>query len=119
MPLSLTDRPPATPSQAPAAAASLTPAHYREALNLAEGLAGLADPRRSASASPEQVLAVQTSQVNSPVEYVAAAEAMLGTALSALGEVPAKLAFCRQRMAQASKLAQLGAVAGKILEDSK
>ncbi|KAG2422462.1 hypothetical protein HXX76_015986 [Chlamydomonas incerta] len=106
-------------SQAPAAAASLTPAHYREALNLAEGLAGLADPRRSASASPEQVLAVQTAQVNSPVEYVAAAEAMLGVALSALGEVPAKLGFCRQRMAQAGKLAQLGAVAGKILEDSK
>ncbi|PNW87759.1 hypothetical protein CHLRE_01g001100v5 [Chlamydomonas reinhardtii] len=101
------------------AAASLTPAHYREALHLAEGLAGLADPRRSASASPEQVLAVQTSQVNSPVDYVAAAEAMLGVALSALGEVPAKLAFCRQRMSQASKLAQLGAVAGKILEDSK
>ncbi len=53
------------------------------------------------------------------MEYAAAAESLLGVALAALGEVPAKLAFCRQRISQASKLAQLGAVAGKILEDSK
>ncbi|KAG2486363.1 hypothetical protein HYH03_014944 [Edaphochlamys debaryana] len=105
--------------KAQAGPAALTPAHYREALALAEQLGDLADPRRSAAASPEHVLNVQTAQVNSPVEYVAAAESMLGVALSALGEVPAKLAFCRQRISQASKLAQLGAVAGKILEDSK
>lgn len=58
-------------------------------------------------------------QVNCQVEYVAAVEHLLSVTLGALGEVPAKLAFCRQRIAQASKLAQLGAVAGKILEDSK
>ncbi|GLC47261.1 hypothetical protein PLESTB_001836200 [Pleodorina starrii] len=105
--------------RAQAGPASLSPTHYRDALGLADALADLADPRRAASASPEQVLNVQTAQVNSPVEYVAAAEHLLGVALAALAEVPAKLAFCRQRIAQASKLAQLGAVAGKILEDSK
>lgn len=54
--------PPSWPFHQPAAAA-LTPAHYREALHLADSLANLADPRRSAAASPEQVLNVQTSQV--------------------------------------------------------
>ncbi|GFR44752.1 hypothetical protein Agub_g6082, partial [Astrephomene gubernaculifera] len=99
--------------------ALLTPAHYRESLVLAEALADLADPSRLAAASPEQVLNVQTAQVNSPVEYVAAAESLLGVALGALGEVPAKLSFCRQRIAQATKLVQLGALAGKAVEDSK
>jgi hypothetical protein len=53
------------------------------------------------------------------VEYVASSEQLLNVALGALAEVPAKLVFCRQRIAQASRLAQLGAVAGKIREDSK
>ncbi len=53
---------PPLPFRQPAAPV-LTPAHYREALHLADSLANLADPRRSAAASPEQVLNVQTSQV--------------------------------------------------------
>ncbi|EFJ43564.1 hypothetical protein VOLCADRAFT_106732 [Volvox carteri f. nagariensis] len=105
--------------RAQAGPAVLTPAHYRDALGLAETLADLADPGRSAAASPEQILTVQSAQVNAPVDYVAAAEHLLSAALGFLGEVPAKLTFCRQRIAQASKLAQLGAVAGKVLEGSK
>jgi hypothetical protein len=99
--------------------AHLPPGHFREALGLADSLAAVADPRATAAASPEQVLAVHAAQLHSPVDYLAAAESLLGTSLAALGEVPAKLAFCRQRVAQASKLAALGAVAGKMLEDSK
>ncbi|GIL76617.1 hypothetical protein Vretimale_8870 [Volvox reticuliferus] len=105
--------------RAQAGPAALSPAHYRDALGLADALADLADPRRLAAASPDQILTVQTAQVNCPVEYVAAAEHLMSMALGALGEVPAKLAFLRQRIAQASKLAQLGASAGKFLEESK
>ncbi|GIL55905.1 hypothetical protein Vafri_11333 [Volvox africanus] len=105
--------------RAQAGPAALSPAHYRDALGLADALAGLADPRRLAAASPDQIRTVQTAQVNCPVEYVAAAEQLMSMALGALGEVPAKLAFFRQRLAQASKLTQLGVVANKIREQSK
>ncbi len=47
-----------------AGAPSLPPAHYRETLTLADSLAGLADPRRAAAASPEQILTVQTAQAS-------------------------------------------------------
>jgi hypothetical protein len=63
LPAALLPAPLAAPTVAPPLQASLTPAHYREELAIADALQNLVDPRRNSRASPEQVLAVQTAQV--------------------------------------------------------
>lgn len=59
-------------------------------------------------------------QFDTPISYVSDSEQFLGMALKALGDVPGKINFCKQRIDKATKLAQLGAAVGdKMMQDSK
>lgn len=102
----------------------LTPSHYKNELELIQGLMVVVDPSEQKLVSPDQVNKVQSQRVSCPVEYVYDGQRYLDMVQKALSDLPQKLSFCVQRISQADKLVQLGAAAGadkakKQKEDSE
>ncbi|KAJ9505921.1 hypothetical protein QJQ45_017032, partial [Haematococcus lacustris] len=83
-------------------------AHYREELAVLESLSAAVDPSYSDNSLSQQVLSVQAACSGAPLEYMASGLAYIQAASSLMGEMPAKIAYCKQRLVQAEKLTRLG-----------
>ncbi|GFH16721.1 uncharacterized protein HaLaN_13200 [Haematococcus lacustris] len=83
-------------------------AHYREELAVLESLSAAVDPSYADNSLSQQVLSVQAACSGAPLEYMASGLAYIQAASSLMGEMPAKIAYCKQRLVQAEKLTRLG-----------
>lgn len=79
----------------------LSAQHYNEELAVADQLLQLVDPSRVAVAA-DQLAAVQEEHGNAAAQYMAAVRNMLQMSSSSLADIPNKVVFCRQRIAQVS-----------------
>mmetsp|Transcript_1311 Transcript_1311/g.2845 ORF Transcript_1311/g.2845 Transcript_1311/m.2845 type:complete len:697 (-) Transcript_1311:591-2681(-) len=97
----------------------LSATHYQNEVAVVDSLCDLVDPSRQQGASPQEVLAIQTSQGGSALEYVSHGQRFLSLAVGMLHEIPGKLNFCKQRLSQAEKLIKLGAGNSKQKEEAE
>mmetsp|Transcript_23256 Transcript_23256/g.59402 ORF Transcript_23256/g.59402 Transcript_23256/m.59402 type:complete len:735 (-) Transcript_23256:473-2677(-) len=87
----------------------LPASHYREELELADALIGAVDPAGAKGGVASQVAAAAGAAATAPLEYVQGGQRALELARAVMGELPAKMASCKQRLVQAEKLLKLGA----------
>eukprot|EP00775_Hariotina_reticulata_P008625 gene8625-8806_t len=86
----------------------LSAQHYHEELAASEQLLRLVDPSRTAEAG-DQLAAAQEEHSTTAQDYMSSVRNLLQMSSSSLADVPNKVVFCRQRIAQAEKLSSLGA----------
>ncbi|KAF8056460.1 Mettl26 [Scenedesmus sp. PABB004] len=85
----------------------LSAQHYNNELAATDSLLALVDPS-SVSVGAGQLAAAQEEHGDAAQAYMASVRNLLQMSSSSLADVPSKVVFCRQRIAQAEKLGSLG-----------
>lgn len=77
----------------------LSAQHYIEELSVTDHLLQLVDPGR-VSVAADDLAAAQEEHGGAAQQYMAAVRSMMQMSSSSLADVPGKVVFCRQRIAQ-------------------
>lgn len=95
--------------------AALPASHYTDQLEIVDALASLVDPSHAGALAPEAAAHVASLAASAPIDYLVTGQSYLSLVGQHFDQIPSKLAFARQRIAQAEKMSKLGAAAGEQL----